>query len=292
MQPDGFLKYIPQSGEAAKWEVVVTDCGWSHVPPHSPYPPGEHPIGYAIHPNTGRVLQEEQVVYITRGTGTFWSEHTGALNIQAGNVFLLYPGIRHSYKPNVSTGWDEHWVGFTGAYAKRLMHRFFSSDKPVLSVGNHPDLLNLFKEISTLARHETFGYRPIIAAKTLEILARLHALTQQCGVRSDEKEKIVRDTCCHILEAINTPIDFKAYAEEVGISYSSFRRLFKQHTGLPPNQYLLEMRIQKAKGLLVNTDLKLQPIGEACGLENVNYFSRLFKDRTGFSPLQYRTASR
>jgi len=292
MTTDGFVKYIPLSDETAKWELAVTNCGWTHVPPDSPYPPGEHPDAYSIHANTGRILEEEQIVYITRGKGTFWSEDTGSLNIQAGNIFLLFSSIRHSYQPNPTTGWDEHWIGFTGDYAKRLMSRFFSSRKPVLSIGNHPDLLNLFIDISTLAGRETFGYRPIVAAKTLEIMARLNALAKQSGVRSDEKEKIVRDTCCHILEAINTPIDFKKYAEGVGISYSSFRRIFKEHTGLPPNQYLLEMRIQKAKGLLVNTDLKLQPIGEACGFDNVNYFSRLFKDRTGCPPRQYRKSIR
>lgn len=285
---DGFSKYIPPSEDAARWELMVTDCGWTHIPPDSPYPPGKHPENYTTNLQTGRVLQEEQIVYITRGEGTFWSEHSGKLPIRAGSVFLLFPGVRHSYRPHPSTGWDEHWVGFTGDYGKRLMERFFSPKKPVLPVGNHPGLLDLFKDISTMALHESFGYRPIVAAKTIEIMARLVARSKQGGARSGEKERIVRDACCLILDSIDKDIDFKAYAAKAGVSYSSLRRLFREHTGLPLNQYLLEIRVRKAKELLVNTDLKMQPIAEACGLENVNYFSRLFKARAGCSPLQFR----
>jgi len=82
------------------------------------------------------------------------------------------------------------------------------------------------------------------------------------------------------------------HADRAVMGRPSFRRLFKQHTGLSPNQYLLEIRIRKAQSLLTNTALSVQRISEETGFESSFYFSRFFKQRTGLSPLNYRKAFR
>ena len=63
---------------------------------------------------------------------------------------------------------------------------------------------------------------------------------------------------------------------------------FKEHTGLAPNQYLLEVRIRKARELLTNTTLTVTAIAEETGFKSSFYFSRFFKKRAGLSPRQYR----
>jgi transcriptional regulator GlxA family with amidase domain len=147
----------------------------------------------------------------------------------------------------------------------------------------------LFDEVCELARHEGFGFRPVIAAKTVEILARVQT-TIRSGVtkRSPESDLMIRQVCCQINDAVERAFDFRAFAAENGISYTSFRRLFKAHTNLAPNQYLLEMRLRKAQRLLINTTLPVRVIAEECGFENSFYFSRFFKQRTRLAPLHYR----
>jgi AraC-like DNA-binding protein len=286
---DAFFRYITVPEEAKRWGLHVTDLGYTKVPSGVPYPPFKHPESYTLQKEMGRVLPEYQVIYITRGGGTFWSESSGEITIKAGSVFFLFPGIRHRYRPKSQTGWDEHWVGFSGDHADRLMQTFFDPIQPVCEVGIAPDLHSLFNQVCELTRHESFGFRPIIAAKTTEILAHVHTIISGGAVlRSPKHDELIRKACCQINDTVERPFDFKAYAAENGISYTSFRRLFKAHTSLAPNQYLLEMRLRKAQRLLINTTLPIQVIAEECGFENSFYFSRFFKQRTRLAPLHYR----
>jgi AraC-like DNA-binding protein len=74
----------------------------------------------------------------------------------------------------------------------------------------------------------------------------------------------------------------------MSISYSAFRQNFKKITGLPPNQYQIQIRLNKAKSLLHNTTLSIDQIAHACGFDSIHYFSRLFKSKLGLSPLAFR----
>ena len=288
---NGFSRYIPTSDDARRWGICVTDLGYTDIPSGSVYPPGQHPAQYTINKDTGRILHEYQIVYITRGKGVFWSESSGTLPIRAGSVFLLFPSVPHRYRPHRKTGWDEHWIGFTGDQAEQLMHKFFTPEKPMIRTGINADLQNLFNEACTLVENESFGFRPVIAAKVMEIMARVHVLSLGEMVRRPANERLIRQTCSLLSEQLPERFDFNTHALEHGMSYSSFRRLFKTFTGLAPNQYLLELKIRKARNLLANTALQVQEIAEECGFESHFYFSRLFKQRTGVSPLAYRKNS-
>ncbi|NJM26549.1 MAG: helix-turn-helix transcriptional regulator [Bacteroidia bacterium] len=67
-----------------------------------------------------------------------------------------------------------------------------------------------------------------------------------------------------------------------------FMRMFSQAFGKTPYQYLGEVRLARAKELLLNTDLPVSAITEAVGFESLSYFSWLFKTRTGCSPSAFR----
>lgn len=283
-----FYKYIPESNEAKRWGIYVTDLGYTSIPAGGLYPPSPHPMQYTLNKKMGRILTEYQIVYITRGQGKFWSETSGNKQIKEGSVFLLFPGIRHRYAPNPQTGWDEHWIGFSGDRGVQLMEEFFDPAQPVIQAGMEPDLSILFSSTCDLANHEVFGFRQIIAAKAVEILARVQALARGESLRSPHNESLMRKTCCLLNDGAFKKIYFEEYAAENGMSYSSFRRLFKNHTGLAPNQYQIEMRVRKAQSLLISTTLSVQQIADEIGFDSLFYFSRIFKNRTGISPLNYR----
>jgi AraC-like DNA-binding protein len=287
----GFSRYIPASDDARRWGICVTDLGCTEIPAGSVYPPGKHPEQYTLNWKTGRILHEFQIVYITRGKGVFWSEHSGTLAIRPGSVFLLFPGIRHRYRPHRMTGWHEHWVGFTGDQAARVMEEFFSPRRPVIHTGINADIQTLFRDACTLAAKESFGFRAIIAAKTMEILAQTCALARGGIVRQPDSERLIRETCTRLTEQLPVRFDFTRHALENGMSYSSFRRLFKEHTGLAPNQYLLDLKLRKARNLLAATTLQVQQVAAECGFDNHYYFTRLFKQHAHCSPLAYRKKS-
>lgn len=73
------------------------------------------------------------------------------------------------------------------------------------------------------------------------------------------------------------------------VSETYFRRLFKKYSGVSPKEYILRVKIDKAKLILKETNLQVSEIAEMFGISDTAYFCRMFKKRTGISPLIYRS---
>ena len=81
-------------------------------------------------------------------------------------------------------------------------------------------------------------------------------------------------------------------AAQCGISEVYFRQLFKEQFGTTPHQYILELRLRKARQLLSGSRLSVGQIAEACGFTNPYHFSRFFRQSTQLTPSEYRKAHR
>ncbi len=286
-QIDGFqafARYLPPGPDALAWGLHVMDAGYTDIPPQSPYPPGKHPDGYMFTWERGRVLSEYQLVYITQGDGLFESRRTGQREIGAGDVFLLFPGRWHRYRPEPATGWDEHWIGFSGAYAEQVMSHFFPADEPVLHVGHDQELLRLFQSIADMMQAAPPGYRQMMAGNTVAALARVRALAMSKEMPNDRHERKMQEACLFLLEHAAQNVDLEALAKRLGYSYSRFRTRFKAHTGLSPRQYQIEIRVNRARDLLTQSDQTISQIADRLGFYSVYYFSRFFKEKTGMTP--------
>jgi AraC family transcriptional regulator len=86
----------------------------------------------------------------------------------------------------------------------------------------------------------------------------------------------------------NTNVGLEHLASLVGLSPFHFARAFKQSTGVPPHQYLLSVRIEKAKALLSTTDANVTTIAFEVGYESSQALARLFRREVGLSPSDYR----
>ena len=86
----------------------------------------------------------------------------------------------------------------------------------------------------------------------------------------------------------DTSLSNKDLAAECHMSEVYFRKLFKKHFGCSPKQYIIGIRMQKAKQLLSEGGLSVAAISEKCGFSNTYHFCRLFKQHAGVSPSVYR----
>jgi transcriptional regulator GlxA family with amidase domain len=101
-------------------------------------------------------------------------------------------------------------------------------------------------------------------------------------------EKVIREVCFRIRENIEEEVDFKSFAGENNIGYSYFRKMFKQYTGIAPGQYHLDLKIRRAREMLVSTERSIKEIAFDLGFQSIHYFSRIFKKKTGFAPSEIR----
>ena len=285
-------RYLPVEEDALRWGLQVMDTGTGVIEPNSPYPQSPHPEKYLFSWKNGRTLQEYQLVYITRGQGIFESEPTGRVRITEGQVFLLYPGIWHRYHPARKTGWDENWIGFNGETADRIMKAFFPPDSAVISVGYDQRLHGLIRSVAERVREAPPGYQQLIAADTLEALALVRSRSMSYHASDREGSKKVQQAREFLLARSAEDVKVEDLAKDLGLSYSRFRTLFRERTGSSPHQYLLSIRINKARDLLLYSKLTIAEIAETSGFSSAYYFSRLFQQKVGCAPTQFRNQSR
>ncbi len=84
------------------------------------------------------------------------------------------------------------------------------------------------------------------------------------------------------------PILLADVAEKAHLSASHFHRLFKSVYGQTPAEYLQSVRLEKAKALLMTTDLSVETIALSCGFSSHRYFNTVFKKSTNLSPRNFQ----
>lgn len=77
-------------------------------------------------------------------------------------------------------------------------------------------------------------------------------------------------------------------AQVAGLSPFHFSRVFKESVGVTPNRYVNQCRIEKAKELLRQPEMRVDCVAKACGFKNPSYFIRQFRQSTGVTPKVYR----
>jgi AraC-like DNA-binding protein len=285
--------YLPVLPAQRQWGLYLTDCGYTEIGPGSPYPPRRHPDAYHFDWRQGRTLAEYQAVYITRGSGVFEAKGTRRLTVEAGDVFLLFPGVWHRYAPNPATGWDEHWIGFNGPLADRLLrHPFFHAKKPLLRIGLDTALRQRFIALVRDTERDPAGAPFSSAGRVIEILGCIQERGGHADATGRRLSDVIRKAQNHILANAQARIDFAGLAHTLGISYSTFRRSFKRQLGVAPAQFQNAIRINRALDLLAATDQSVSEIADRTGFDTVFYFSRQFKQKTGITPTAFRLRAR
>lgn len=284
-----FYRYFPVAQRDRDWGLYVTTVGESRIGPGSAYPPGGHPKSYHFRASAGRRLNEYQIIYISAGRGWFKSGDAGRVRVDAGTVMLLFPGVWHSYAPAEATGWSEHWVGFSGDTARRLVARgFFVPERPVFRAGDEGRLLALFDDVREATRGNHPALQQIMAGAVVNMLALLYSVQQSRLAGDDPGLETIHQAVVRMRENPETPLDLPNLAQELKVSYRWFRRAFAHHTGLSPHQYFLDVRLARARDLLVQTSLSTKEIAARVGFEDAQYFCRLFHKKVGLSPGVWR----
>jgi len=280
-----YHKYLHISDIDKELGFYVTTVGYNKIERNMHYPDAsQHPADHVFSWNKGRILDGYYIVFITAGSGVFESAKTPPQAVEPGVCFLLFPGIWHRYKPDPSHGWEEYWVGFNGSYPQHVMTRLFSPASPFIRTGLSKDLMNAFTQLLGTVVLSQAGYQQVIAGTTLQIIGLLNRILLTVQADDDPESLWVSKAILRLQNELANPIHMEDLVDEFPISYSKFRKSFKRITGKSPNQYHLDLRLEKAKELLATTRLTVTEIGYHTGFDSPFYFSRLFKKKFGISP--------
>ena len=102
----------------------------------------------------------------------------------------------------------------------------------------------------------------------------------------------VRLACEYIEKNFQENINLNKISNYVSLSKNYFCNIFKKETGITIWDYLIKIRMEEAKQMLLDTGLKTYEVSERVGYDDPSYFGRLFKKYTDFTPIEFRDSSR
>jgi AraC-like DNA-binding protein len=284
--------YMITSEEDELWGLTVTTVGHQQIKANDNYPPVSHPMGYFFNVEKGRILNEYQLLYITNGNGvfSFGADKHSAL-ISEGKMFFLMPGVWHTYQPLENSGWNEYWIGFKGDIIEKIVAEgFFLNRHPIFNIGLNERIVDLYMKAIEIANEERAGYQHALSGIVMHILGLMYYRDKTRNFDDEELIGKINKAKVIMRESIYKNLLAEDIAKSLNISYSGFRRAFKEFTGTSPSKYMMELKLNEAKLLLSNSTQSVKNISYSLNFENPEYFSVFFKKRTGITPLDYRNA--
>jgi transcriptional regulator GlxA family with amidase domain len=94
----------------------------------------------------------------------------------------------------------------------------------------------------------------------------------------------------YMTQNFHRPITVADLVKRSGLSPRGYMKAFQRHAGVPPGKLLRRLRIEWAKGMLIERKATLAELTEACGFRRLNSFEVTFRREVGMSPMQYRRA--
>lgn len=208
--------------------------------------------------------------YVVSGCGIFRRE--GAeYQINPGEIFVIPPFLETYYEADANHPWRYIWVGFTSDI--QLPNVF---EKPVIrctGVGK------VFEDMRR-CQHMQNGKSAFLASRIWEMISII--------LETGKKENDYIEKALHCINAeYMTDISVAKLAERLNLDRCYFSTMFTKQVGISPSQYLLNLRLDRARELMLQHHQSPSVAAASVGYTDIFNFSKMFKKKYGCSPRQY-----
>ncbi len=256
----------------------------------SPLYPDDASVGEVTYPPGGtlgpRTQLNIQLVFLHRGTIRVWvDEHL--ISAKPGTAMLLLPNHQEYFEFTPDGETEHSWL------------HFYTTDAPpeLLDHLRHlPKIINLSAEMTTLITRALRLQSSNLSTATMLLKALAQQMiwlyigeSEQADQHlSQQQNATIERALAYIQAHLSDDIRLGDIAADVSVSENHLIRLFKQHVGTTPIDYLWTRRIGHAVDLLQRTGLSVGQIAAASGFKTSYHFSRRISQETGLTPTEMR----
>lgn len=248
-----------------------------------------------------RRLGSYALALILEGRGTYRDEAGYACGLGPGSLITVLPELGHRYGPD-GDGWTETFLVFSGpVFEAWEAAGELDGREPVARLCDTDYWRERFEWV--LGGQDVFAeeadFDPLLQIARLQVLmAEIRgALRRPANDGSplaprppawlaQAKELLARQP------HNGKPPELEAIADELCVSYSTFRRRFVEHVGVSPARYRAEQLMDRARRLMIDTDLNDKQIADRLGFADAQHFSKRFKQIIGQTPSRFRVGLR
>ncbi|MBJ9992329.1 AraC family transcriptional regulator [Paenibacillus sp. S28] len=228
-------------------------------------------------------------VHVVLGGGVTLAFGGRTVRLRSGDLFCLFPGLRYSYQLAES---DDplrmYWLAFQGNQAEMLVERIgFNREKPYVTDRWLPE-----HERTMLSIHDLLRDKSDYDEALLQLM--LYQLFVALSLQADELSKTVKTSGWleRSIQYMNTHytenIAVADVAKVAGVHRSYLYQECSRLLGCSPMQYIIRLRMEKGRELLMNTRFSVTDIALSVGYPDLFSFSRAFSKYYGMSPTQYQ----
>lgn len=231
---------------------------------------------------------------VTNGQGTL-IVNNNVYSLKNGSAFVIFPGMEGYFDADAGVSCSYSWIGFSGVKADECVRYSGFSQKSLFQTIDNTEHLCAYIKRMLEVRDMTFanelkrnGLLKLFFSDFIEQydkqVAEIHLKVSHGG----ETSAYIRNAISYISENYSSNIKINELADYIGVNRSYLASSFKKATGYSPKEYLLCLRMEKAKTLLEKTDMPINSIANSVGYTDQLAFSRMFKRYSGVSPRAYR----
>ncbi len=237
-------------------------------------------IGYSdVDCAYGPIIRDQYIVhYVVSGKGTF-----NGLPVEAGQGFLITPGMMHEYRYDEKDPWAYLWFK---SYDKDILPLFEMHEavNNIFNYKNREEILAVVNRISSKKRGSFTATQ--IGEFFIHIFNECIKSEKPSNLSSSQK---YCEWCKKYIDLnIDKSVSVATLCELLGITQPYLFKIFKSELGISPKQYIIQRKIKHAKSMLSETDTPISTVALSLGFYDTIAFSKFFKSVTGISPTAYR----
>ncbi|MCD7107692.1 AraC family transcriptional regulator [Rhizobium sp. DKSPLA3] len=211
-----------------------------------------------------------------------------AYRVMPGETLLVTVPDNHRYWLEPGGRWEFFWISMNGEEAMRLHQAILSANGPILSL--QPETIEHLADCSYRLIHGGGEMPGRASAIAYEAAMALYDDVFGAHPVFGQEYRTMQHVLTHISDNLEKPLPVEDLARVSGLSRAHFSRVFSATEGMPPAEFVLRKRLQRAAKLLTQAaNLSVKEISLMSGFEEPNYFAKVFRRHFGASPTEFRT---
>lgn len=236
-----------------------------------------------------------ELSYVLSGTVTY-NINNSIYKLKKGDFLIFNPGVYHEENLSPGEQVSELHLGFDNIYLEGLPRNYLLKEtaSPVVRLKKYNKEFDdiIHQIINEQAKNEP-GFDIVLKSLSMRLLVLLLRETycddefeesNSLSFNSSDKSSIVQTIVSYMNERYTEEISLDKMAKTTYLSPVYISKIFKEETGYSPINYLINIRLQKAKQLLEGGSISVKAAAESVGYNDAYYFSKLFKKYYGYPP--------
>ena len=221
-------------------------------------------------------------VYVLSGEATYHFVPKNNITAKAGNVIYLAHNSTYSIDVSVDN------------YAFIFIDFFFEHpenvqlENQIYKAQSISIFENKFEKLFTLWTFGDFSDKIYCNSLLYQIYSEIAKIVLSLYVSAKRKAQLQRISEYMNQNLCDPDLNIATLSQMCNISEVHFRRLFAQIYHTSPIKFLIDLRLKKAKELLLSDTSPISEVSEKCGFQNAYYFSKVFKENLNMTPSQFR----